>query len=47
MDIDTLLLVILIPVDIMLFSVLIAGAITFRKTIDFEKMINNQLNNNR
>lgn len=47
MDIDALLLVILIPVDIMLFSVLIAGIISFRKTIDFEKMINNQLNNNR
>lgn len=47
MDINTLLLVLLIPADIILFSVLIAGIIEFRKTIDFEKMMNNQLNKKR
>ncbi len=43
---DTFLLAVLIPADIVLFSVLITGIVTFRKrTYDFEKMINQQKKN--
>jgi hypothetical protein len=43
---ETFLLAVLIPADIVIFSVLIAGIIEFRKrTYDFEKMINQQKKN--
>jgi hypothetical protein len=43
---EAFLLAVLIPADIVIFSVLIVGIIEFRKrTYDFEKMINQQKKN--
>lgn len=45
---DAVLLAVLIPANVVIYSIVIAGVITFRKsTYDFEKLINNQLNKNR